>query len=91
MKKTAKQNVATTPTYTVDFTDYRTIKEPGLAFINAKVNNKVAITDDDVVTILDLGAKLGIDSFLGSLPEVKITKKTPWYKRLWNWITGKNK
>lgn len=91
MKKTIKKNVVAEPTYTVDFTDYRSVEEPGLALISAKVNSKTAITSDDVVTILDLGAKMGVNSFLRSLTEVKVTKKLPWYKRLWNWITGKNK
>ena len=105
MKKVTKttKNV-NTPALVVDFTNSFNIENPRLAFIEAKLEQGVPFTENDldVITYYLKDAVIkslfrdnncivynnGIISKCTAV-EVKTENKLPWYKRLWNKITGK--
>ena len=105
MKKVTKttKNIKT-PALVVDFTNPSNIENSRFAFIEAKMDQNVSFTENDLDVIIyylkdavikslfsDCNAIVynnGIISKCTAI-EVKAEKKLPWYKRLWNKITGK--
>lgn len=86
-KKTTKNKVK--PAYKADITNCETVNDVKLAFALAKHNAKLSLTDDNLETIINAV----LDEFMEQYPMVTVVncecycKKTPWYKRFWNWLT----
>lgn len=94
MKKNVKK--AFKPAYTVNITDCVTANDVAYKFAMAKQNAGLAISDDDLLTIVNHVVDELVEvvnDALEAVPSVvcicKCGKKLPWYKRLWNWITRK--
>ena len=90
------------PAFIVDLTKAETSADVMLGFAKARFDAKVPLEqrDIDIITIdamtytlecLDeiLEALVAMNSF--ALCKICCKKKLPWYKRFWNWLTGKNK
>ena len=73
-----KNNSKFKPDFVVDITNAFTLKELNDAFISAKAD---ALSIGDV-TINDCPSDAHVIIVMPS-------KKKPWYKRFWNWITRK--
>lgn len=104
MKKVIKTTNTKKPALVVDFTDPSNIKSPRFAFIEAKMEQDVPFTEDDLNTILyymaiyvvnkmfeDCNSVVVRDGLILKCNafEIKTEEKKPWYKRFWNWITRK--
>lgn len=102
MKKVIK--TTSTPALVVDFTIQDNVNNPRLAFLQAKLDQHVPFTDDDIVTLISYTKEAVLNNLFCcsnsavynngviikcAALEVKFEKKQPWYKRLWNKITGK--
>lgn len=95
-----KNNTSKKIKFVVDLTNVNDCDEVKLAFIRAKVFGGVKITKDEFDFIVAFGAKMALraidvmlERYIGkastqATPETpnKSEKKTPWYKRFWNWI-----
>ena len=85
MKKTIKTDKCT---YTVDFNDIETLDDIDYAFAKGKQKAGLPLTEKELMDI--------VEWFIDQLkPVVKMVcvsveeaKKTPWYKRVWNWVKG---
>lgn len=105
MKKVIKTTESVkTPALVVDFTNPFNIENPRLAFIEAKLTQGLPFTENDLEVILYYLKNAVIKSLFNdsnavvynngiiskcTAVEVKLENKLPWYKRLWNKITGK--
>lgn len=103
MKKVIKSTKSTNnPTLTVDFTNPSNIGNPRFAFIEAKMEQNVSFTENDLDAILYYMTSYVINEmfencnsvvskdgliFKCTAFELKPEVKKPWYKRFWNWIT----
>lgn len=99
-KKNTKNKIK--PAFVVDLTKAETSADVMLAFANARFEAKVPLEqrDIDIITMDAMVYTLeAIDDILASLValnsvalcKICCKKKLPWYKRFWNWLTGKNK
>ena len=101
MKKSTKK---TKPTFVVDLTNATSVEDVKIAFVEAKVKAGVPITMNELLAYVRIGLDIAtelqncnvtiIESDELALKMLKLikkyeNKKTPWYKRFWNWITRK--
>lgn len=101
-KNTTKKS--TKPAYIVDITWCETEDDVKTAFIFAKAENKIPVTVDDIIYLIvktmigDLyafatvqNAASTVDDTLSKLCKLLENpgKKKPWYKRLWDRLTGR--
>lgn len=105
MKKVTKTTKSTKePALVVDFTYEFNISQPRLAFIEAKLEQRVPFTENDFDWLCEMMRSLIISKMFKecnavvcreglllhcNAVEITAKKKQPWYKRLWNWITRK--
>lgn len=103
-KNTTKKQVK--PVYTVDMTNCYDANDLKMQFVFAKVNNGIAIKPEEfdfatmytiyaTIDAFDMANKLANAIFSALAPntcecECKPNKPWPWYKRLWNKLTGRN-
>lgn len=105
MKKVTKATKSTNkPALVVDFTNPNNIENSRFAFIDAKMEQNVSFTENDLDVITCHLTNAIVNSLFGdcnaivynngiiskcNAVEVKVENRLPWYKRLWNKIIGK--
>lgn len=101
-KNTTKKQVK--PVYTVDMTDCYDANDLKMQFVFAKVNAGVTIKPEELdfavmyavyatIDAFDMANKLAnaiFCAFASNICKCEYKPKKPWYKRLWNKLTGRN-
>lgn len=86
MKKSIKENK---PAFIVDATKIKSLSDIDVAFGLAKQDAGLPISNEELAAI----CKDVCDHFATMITIVDCSncecKKKPWYKRFWNWLTGK--
>ena len=104
MKKTTNKSA-----FIVDLTNVESCDDIKFEFIRGKALAGVKLTDDEIMYLINLGAKLAVevidecieklnaktvhiqdDKLYDELEKIlkkAVQPKTPWYKKVWNWIT----
>lgn len=104
VKTTAKKTKkAAKPEYIVNLVDVKSGTEVYARFAEAKHNAGLPLTDEEMISIIDMAIEDFTNHLIdegliceenGALYPAEVVvciKKEPWYKRLWNKITRKNK
>lgn len=102
MKKTSQQKKTTKavkPVFTVDLTEAEDSFDAMLAFAWARFDAKLPLSKEDLLVIViselydfvdgaALATVIAKEVFSGFCEKCeRCEKKTPWYKKVWNWIT----
>lgn len=88
-KKTVKKTVIK-PKFIVDLTKAETCEDIKFEFIKAKATQGVAVTEEDILFLVNLGAEIAlkyIDMCIEEINKKATQPKKPWYKRFWGWLT----
>lgn len=101
MKKNTKK---TKPTFVVDLSNVESVEDVKIAFIEAKAKAGVPVTMNELLAYVRIGLKIAAELEKENMTLIENdelankmlklikkyeNKKTPWYKRFWNWVTCK--
>lgn len=85
-KKNSKTAAKTKkPAFVVNVNDIEYLEDVDVVFGLAKQDAGLPISDDELIAICLFTWKHMGPRFI--IVECKCGKKTPWYKRFWNWVT----
>lgn len=99
-----KNTKAIKPLFIADLTEAETPEDVKFEFIRAKAKAGVKLTDNEIMWLVKLGSNITIEVIDEHITKLKpidvskekvdkiiniLTKKEPWYKRFWKWITRK--
>lgn len=99
-----KNTKAIKPLFIADLTEAETPEDVKFEFIRAKAKAGVKLTDNEIMWLVKLGSNITIEVIDENITKLKpinvskekvdkiiniLTKKEPWYKRFWKWITRK--
>ena len=99
-----KNTKAIKPLFIADLTEAETPEDVKFEFIRAKAKAGVKLTDNEIMWLVKLGSNITIEVIDEHITKLKpinvskekvdkiiniLTKKDPWYKRFWKWITRK--
>lgn len=87
MKNTKKTNKKVNPAFTVDISKCQDANDMLLAFAYAKQEAGLPITNEELDAIID--DNMIIVVLAKRICDCNCSKKKPWYKRFWNWLTRK--
>lgn len=90
VKNTKKQ---TKPAFVVDITNANTVQDVACAIANAKLDAGIMLTKENINALINDAVDKYATEYIPDCVFIydccNWSKKTPWYKRFWNWLIGR--
>lgn len=78
------------PSYIVDIRDIEHLDDIAITFTLAKHNAGLPLNDEDIMNIVDhVVSNIQPEVCIYNIECCECEVRKPWYKRFWNWLTGK--